>query len=330
MESGPHNHTQNKSATNKGADMNDMNIKTILSKDELAFFTQKNNRAGFRVIAINWLLIVTAFAIAGIWPSPLTILISIILLAGRQLGLSVLMHECGHRALFEDAQLNETMGRWFTAAPMFLDMKSYAKGHLVHHRKAGTQEDPDLGNYQNYPIERSSLLRKFWRDLTGQTAFRLIAAARKNQGNVMNSPNRDPDTVVSRSNTTMKDGLIVNLSMITILSLCGAPWLYLLWIVAYLTFYMLFLRIRQIAEHAAVPNLFDSDPRQNTRTTYANIVERLLVAPNRVNYHLEHHILASVPIYLLPAFHQHLQQKGLYQETPIASGYFAVLKQVTV
>ena len=306
-----------------------MDIKNLLTPDEITFFTTKNDLAGYRVVAFNWLLIALAFTIAGIWPSPLTIFISILLLAGRQLGLSILMHECGHRCLFKDKTLNENIGRWLTSAPLFLDMNSYAKGHLVHHRKAGTKDDPDLGNYQNYPISRASLKRKFWRDVTGQTALRLITAARQSQGNVMNSPDRAADTIVSRANTTMQDGLIVNATLLLVLTLFGAPWLYLLWVIAYLTFYMLFLRIRQIGEHAAVPNLFDSDPRQNTRTTYANVIERLLFAPNRVNFHLEHHILASVPIYHLKAFHDNLRNKGAYQNTAIAPSYMAVLKHVT-
>ncbi|OUS26872.1 hypothetical protein A9Q99_16795 [Gammaproteobacteria bacterium 45_16_T64] len=306
-----------------------MDIKSQLKPEEIQYFTAKSDTSGLLVILLNWSLIIAAFAIAGLWPSALTIIVSMILLAGRQLGLSVLMHECGHRSLFKSRQLNESIGRWLTAAPLFLDMNSYAKGHLVHHRNAGTEQDPDLNNYRNYPIQSRSLVRKFWRDITGQTALRLINAAHSTKSNVMNSPTRDPDSLVVRSNTTVKDGLIVNGALLLALSLCGAPWLYALWVIAYFTFYMLFLRIRQIAEHAAVPNLFDQDPRKNTRTTYANILERLLVAPNRVNYHLEHHILASVPIYKLPEFHQHLLSQGHYKETPIAPNYLAVLKQIT-
>ncbi len=306
-----------------------MNIQHILSSEELKRFTKKNDFLAVVILLNNWLLIAAAFAIAALWPSFITLLISTILLAGRQLGLSILMHECGHHILFKRRALNDIIGHWLIAAPLFLDMNSYAKGHFIHHRYAGTEKDPDLNNYKNFPISRHSLLRKFWRDLSGQTGFRLIAAARKSQGNVMNSPGRDPDTVVTRANNTIRDGIIVNAGLLIALTLAGAPWLYLLWVTAYFTFYMLFLRIRQIAEHGAVPDLFDLDPRQNTRTTYANLLERLLVAPNRVNYHLEHHILASVPIYRLKAFHNHLLKQGVYKDTSIAPSYFSVLKNVT-
>ena len=305
-----------------------MNIHQQLSKAELKRFTQKSDVKAAIILMANYFIIAAAFALAALWPSVITLLISTVLLGGRQLGLSILMHECGHQLLFKRHKLNNIIGHWLIAAPLFLDMKSYAKGHFVHHRYAGTNKDPDLGNYKNFPISRQSLLRKFWRDLSGQTGFRLISAARKSQDNVMNSPARDPDTVVSRTNNTIRDGFIVNACLLIALTFSGAPWLYLLWVTAYFTFYMLFLRIRQIAEHAAVPDLFDLDPRQNTRTTYANIIERLLVAPNRVNYHLEHHLLASVPIYHLQAFHNHLLKQGVYKSTEIAPSYFSVLKNV--
>jgi hypothetical protein len=43
------------------------------------------------------------------------------------------------------------------------------------------------------------------------------------------------------------------------------------------TWYQLISRIRNIAERAVVPD--NDDPLRNTRTTQANPVERLLLAP---------------------------------------------------
>ena len=43
---------------------------------------------------------------------------------------------------------------------------------------------------------------------------------------------------------------------------------------------MLITRIRQIAEHAAVPDYFNPDIRLNTRTTYISPLERLLITPH--------------------------------------------------
>ena len=48
-----------------------------------------------------------------------------------------------------------------------------------------------------------------------------------------------------------------------------------------------------MAEHAATD--FSDNELQNVRTTYANPIIRLFLAPYWVNYHLEHHLIMHVP-----------------------------------
>ncbi|MBV8500542.1 MAG: fatty acid desaturase, partial [Paucibacter sp.] len=59
-------------------------------------------------------------------------------------------------------------------APVFVDLAIYRGYHMTHHVKTGTAQDPDLGNYANYPVSRASLLRKFGRDLTGRSGLRAL------------------------------------------------------------------------------------------------------------------------------------------------------------
>ena len=84
---------------------------------------------------------------------------------------------------------------------------------------------------------------------------------------------------------------------------------------------MLVARLRQVAEHGAVPDLFDLDPRMNTRTTLVRWWEKLFVAPFHLNYHLEHHFQANVPLYNLPAFHRFLESKRIFETTEFPNGY---------
>ena len=77
---------------------------------------------------------------------------------------------------------------------------------------------------------------------------------------------------------------------------------------------------------AAVPDLFDQDVRRNTRTVDAPWWQRLVFAPNGVNYHLEHHLLASVPCYRLSALRTLLRQRGALDGMPEFRGYGAVLR----
>ncbi len=298
-----------------------MKVNDYLSAQEIQQLTEKSNRKGWCYVIGNWILIAMTFAIPALWPNPLSVLVAIVLLGGRQLALSVLTHECGHRSLFKSKALNNWVGNWLISYPVMLDMEAYAKGHLQHHRLAGTRDDPDLSNYREYPINRQSFYRKIWRDISGQTALKAIKGSKRPTGDGFVRGQRNPNT--------NRRALLVNALLFSVLWACGHPWLYFLWPLAFITSYMLVLRIRQIAEHADVPDLYDPDPRKNTRTTYANWLERLLIAPNQVNYHLEHHLLASVPAYHLKRMHQLLKARGAYADTPIAGSYWQVIQQVT-
>ena len=233
----------------------------------------------------------------------------------------VLVHETGHKTLFNSAQLNDFVGTWLSGYWVFSDKDAYMKGHLVHHRTAGTSDDPDLKNYQDYPVPRERFWRKIKRDVTGQIGWRRIRSIARALKNL--------DKLPAQTRQTMIRSVGVNLALLGILTVFGQPWLYLLWITAFMTSHMLVARIRQISEHAAVPDLYDLDARKNTRTIYISPLESLLVAPHDLNYHLEHHLLASVPIYRLRTLHNLLKERGFYDGVEFTRGYYNLLKQVT-
>ena len=116
------------------------------------------------------------------------------------------------------------------------------------------------------------------------------------------------------------------LIIIAVLHVTLDAWLYWVWLGGMMTFHMLAVRLRQVAEHASVPDHFSKDPRDNTRTTQTNWLTRLWIGPNHVNYHLEHHIAAGVPAYNLKAFHELMVERGAYEETRIFKGYVEVIR----
>lgn len=69
----------------------------------------------------------------------------------------------------------------------------------------------------------------------------------------------------------------------------------------------------------------ENDPLRNTRTTRANPLVRLLLAPYRVNYHLEHHLFLFIPCWRLPETHRLLLAKGYGPRMEVQPGYRAVL-----
>ena len=103
-------------------------------------------------MASQWLQVLALFVVMAAYPHPLVWVLGTMLLGNRLLGFGVLVHECGHRTLFRTPALNDFVGRWLAAPPTFNNMRAYMRGHLEHHRLAGTTEDPDLPNYRDYPI----------------------------------------------------------------------------------------------------------------------------------------------------------------------------------
>lgn len=298
-----------------------MDLQDVLSEQELAALGQRSNGKAAWLVICNYALTGAIFTMMALWPNPLTIILGIVLLGGRQLGFGVLVHECGHGTLFASRRLNEWVGEWLAAPPTFNNLRAYSRGHLQHHRLAGTREDPDLPNYQDYPITRARLRRKLWRDFTGRTGWRQTRGLFRSflHFNALRPEQR----------AALARGLIVNLLALALFTYLGFAWLYLVWWIALLTTNRVVTRLRQVAEHAAVPDLFDLDPRRNTRTIPAGWFDRLVFCPLGVNYHLEHHMMASIPSYNLPKMHRLLKARGYYDDVHFPASYFSMLQEVT-
>ena len=291
----------------------------VLSAQEREQLLERSDFRAWLHVLSSWMLIFAILLLVGYFPSVTTLLFAWIVLPGRQLSLAVLMHEAGHGSLFKTKGLNLWVGQWLCALPTLGDLTSYARGHTAHHRLAGTDEDPDLPNYRAYPIKKSSLYRKWMRDLTGQTGFKLLAALATGAGSQMSRE------TVGSSNLLTKQ-ILVHLVFASILIALGVGWTWFVWMGTFLTSYMWVVRLRQVGEHAVVPDLYDPDVRMNTRTVDAPLWQRFLLAPNNVNFHMEHHFMAGVPCYNLPKLRALLKSKGLLDGVPEVKGYGQVLK----
>jgi len=292
-----------------------------LSDAEMADLMRIRDARAWVSIAVDWALVAAAFALVARWPNPLTVVLAIFVIGGRQLGLAVLMHEASHRTLLRDRRWNDVVGNWICAYPIWSDLYPYRPYHLRHHAKNWTEDDPDLALAMPFPVSRASMRRKILRDLSGRTGWkRLRATVRRDLGISKGRAKRNFDAGVE----ALKGVVITNVILLGILVALGHPALYLLWVGAWLTTYSLAMRIRSIAEHGMV-----ADPRddmQNSRTTIARWWERLLLAPNRVNFHLEHHLVMAMPHYSLPRMHRLLRERGVLEDANVTRGYLEVLR----
>ncbi len=296
------------------------NWQEALTREEIReLLTVRDSRAWFSIL-VDWGLVGASFALVAAFPNPLSIVLALAVIGSRQLGLAILMHDAAHRALLKSRFWNDWVGNWLCAYPVWNDVHPYRRYHLQHHAKTWTEEDPDLELANPFPITRGSLKRKVWRDLNGQTGWkRLLAVLNRDLGSSRGRARRDFGTGMQ----ALHGVLITNAVLLGLLSLFGHPLLYLLWVAAWFTTYSLVMRVRSIAEHAMVPDT--TDELKNTRTTLARWWERLLIAPNRVNFHLEHHLLMTVPHYNLPRLHQLLASRGVLDGACVTEGYWNVL-----
>lgn len=307
----------------------------FLSIHERAVLAEKRNLRALLGICYHWLWVILAMCLVYFFPHVVSIIIALFIIGGKQLACAILMHDAGHGAVFSDKRYNDIVGRWLGAYPIFQHLDRYRSYHLLHHLKTGLEEDPDLLLTRGYPTTRSSMLRKFGRDLSGITGIKALSGLILMHlgyleynigGKIISVPQEGrPHTDVIKSfMVNVGPALVFQAFMIGVLSLLASPWLYLLWIGAYLTTFQFSLRIRAMAEHSMVDDT--SDPYRNTRTTHANWMEQLFFAPYHVNYHVEHHMMMSVPSYNLPKMHQLLIQRGFYNRGLLALSYWSVVK----
>ena len=294
----------------------------VISRDELGELLEMSDWRSWLSLAINWALVGAAMALVAVWPNPLTVVLALFVIGARQLGFAVLMHEAAHRSLFRNRAVNDWVGNWLCAYPVWGDLVPYRPYHLQHHSKTWTKDDPDLALAKPFPITRRSLARKIWRDLSGQTGWKRAKATLKRDLGRSQGRVRRLDFMGTRN---LRGVVITNLVLFGLLVAVGHPALYLLWVVSWLTTYSLVMRIRSIAEHAMIDD--PADPLRNTRTTVARWWERLLVAPNCVNFHLEHHLAMTVPHYRLRRMHRLLRERGVLAEACVTRSYLAVLQR---
>lgn len=310
-------------------------IRTLLSTDEIAQLTARSDLRGAWAIASTWALIAAALTALALWPNPATFVAALIVIAGRQLALAVLEHEAAHGTLFRTRWMNDVLTDWLCARPIWQDVQKYRVHHMRHHAKTGTSADPDASLITPFPVTRRALARKLLRDLSGLTGLkvlfgRLLMDAGVIKWTVANDVERLPaqgrrwHDYVTQALRNMAPMLITNGLLFALLAASGHAWLYGVWVLAYLTPFPVFVRIRSMAEHACTEA--STDPFRNTRTTRAGLLARLTVAPMQVNHHLEHHLLAAVPFYRLPRLHRLLRERGAAGEPP---DYVEVLKTVS-
>jgi len=278
---------------------------------------------GLWCVAHCWAVIGAAMGVGALWP--LTIPLAVAVIGTRQLGLFVLMHDGAHALLHRDRRVNDWVANWLCS----FTLQAYRPYHLQHHRFVQQTEDPDLVLSAPFPITRASFARKVLRDLTGQTFVK------QRFGHYLDRlrarrPGESAPAVFIEELAKDRRFLLGNALGCAAFSAVGAGWVWLaMWLLPMATWLPLVSRIRNIAEHALIRQN-EADPLRQARTTHANWLARVLVAPYWVNYHAEHHMFTQVACWNLPVAHRLLARKLVAGQMETERGYLALSRSCLV
>ena len=250
------------------------------------------------------------------WPNPLALIPAILVIGSRQHALFIIAHDSAHYLLFQNRKINDAVGR-LCATIQGLSMCSYRVIHRMHHNNLYGELDPDTALHGGYPRGRMYLVRKLLKDLTGQTAWKtyayfLFAAPALNTAtNKAIRPLDDTSDRLRADARSDRNAVIAfHVAALALAAWSGYLVEYLvLWVLPLVTVVQAILRLRAIAEHGATSDF--SSPLTAARTNLAPAWLRWLLFPHNVNFHIEHHLYASVPMYNLPRLHAEMKRQGV-------------------
>jgi fatty acid desaturase len=289
-----------------------------------------DDRRNALLLALTWAIGIGAGAVAihiDRWP--------VYLLAGFVIGtriqcLAVMMHDACHRLLFSNRRVNDLIGDIFVAYPLAMSVDLYRVAHMVHHRHTNTSRDYDYRVQrkdpdQHFPKSGREMILLFIRSLTGLNYYRVARAARvwSPLAN-LHSPGRFgyhfPLALRLR---------YVAWAVLVYGAILWSPWRWQilgLVLIPQFIWANIFNRIRAMAEHVGVA---DEQELNGTRTVIPSLLDRFLIAPFNVSYHLEHHLFPSVPWINLRRLHGELMADPDYAaHAHVTRGYRGVLREL--
>ncbi|MCA0278563.1 MAG: fatty acid desaturase family protein [Proteobacteria bacterium] len=257
-------------------------------------------------LVLDWAVIVLCIIAVEYTDSWLLYVPAVMVIGGRQHALGVLLHDFAHFRFVSNKHVSEWTADLFLAWPLLGTLEGYRRNHLGHHRYLNTDQDPDwkfkLGS-REFTFPHDMKFAAF--NLLGY--FTLTSTARDFK-KLYTRLSKDERATPSYRAIRLTYYVVI-LGAITWFGVWPEALLY--WFVPYFTFFFMFMYIRSVADHFG-PTMNYEDELQSTRTVMPHFGEAMFFSPHNINYHIEHHLYASVPFYNLPELQRLLMKHPEY------------------
>lgn len=291
-----------------------MSVANYISREELKSLSQVRPHLTALAFIVDWAVIAAAIAVSLWAQNWLVYIISVIVIAGRQHALAVLIHDFAHYRFLKNKRLSEWLGDVFLAWPILITVNSYRTTHMEHHFHTNTEKDPDyvprlsMKTYK-FPMNLWFMMMALLGYLAAITSvYDVLSLHTKKMSN-----SQDRLYVWARLGFYAVIGIVIGALGI---------WQEFLfyWVVPFLTLFFGFNYVRGVAEHFSAMDY--SSLEGGTRTVIPYFWERALFGPHNVNFHSEHHLYPGVPFYNLPELHARLMDNPKYREVAhVTRGY---------
>lgn len=270
-------------------------------------------------VALNWLLIAAAIAIAQWSGNLFVVLVAILFIATRQMVFGLLLHEQVHR-LGSRSKYADWFVNVFVVYPLFVTtVEDYAKVHLSHHKYFFTSKDPDFlrknGPKWTFPMRLADLLKIALRDVTSLNTIALIRGK---------TAPRNAEEFQRRNPTPKWLRVLFFVSAGALITIFGVwPQFLLYWVLPVVSITQLLVRWIAVIEHQyGVENAHVHDVTPMIRLKWW---QKLLFPDMNFAMHVYHHHHPGVSWANLPRVHEIYKAEGLIDESAIFQGQGAYL-----
>ncbi len=289
-----------------------------------------DDRRNAILLFLQWAIAIAAGTVAIHLDSVPVYILAGFIIGSRIQCLAVMMHDACHSMLFSNRRINDLIGDIFVAYPLGFSIHLYRANHMHHHRYTNTMRDRDYRVQQRDPDQKfpKRPAAMFWllvRSVTGLNFYRM---ARDSRIWAPFANFHSPGRFGYHFPLALRIRYVVWALLFYGLILMS-PWRWQilgLLLIPQFIWANVFNRIRAIAEHNGVANERELN---GTRTIIPTLLDRFLIAPLNVSYHLEHHLFPSVPWQNLRRLHGVLMTDPSFAtHAHITRSYWGVMREL--